>query len=372
MKRSMTRGLLTVATLIAATTLASTSIDGFSLNGTRWRNGAVTMHLQLAGGAGLSDGSGSFNASFADAANIWNASLHRVRFVPVAGAAARGTDNDSVNQVFFDSTYYGTAFGADVLAITTRWYLLDSPTRHYETDVVFNNAVTWDSYRGRLRSSPDFRRIALHELGHSLGLDHPDARGQNVVALMNARPSDVDSLMADDIAGAQSLYGTGVTGTITFPPRDEPNDFYNQLRAVYQDELRAAPSSTHVDPEGAVIWLTEYARQRVGECDHATATENTLAQVAGSGGTLVCAATPDGPIPFPPRNEGLLFMNELDAAYRDALHRSPTSSVVNNEAAVVWVLEYLRYRVNGCNHGDATAKVLQQIRGLGIQPGCIA
>jgi hypothetical protein len=39
---------------------------------------------------------------------------------------------------------------------------------------------------------------------------------------------------------------------------------------------------------------------------------------------------------------------------------------------VVWVLEYLRYRLNGCNHGDATTKVLQQIRGLGIQPVCTA
>ena len=89
---------------------------------------------------------------------------------------------------------------------------------------------------------------------------------------------------------------------------------------------------------------------------------NTLDQITDNAGTLVCAATPAGAIPFPPRNEGLLFMNQLDATYRDSLRRSLGSSFVNNEGAVVWVLEYLRYRLNGCNHGDATTKVLQQIQ----------
>jgi hypothetical protein len=191
---------------------------------------------------------------------------------------------------------------------------------------------------------------------------------------MNSILGNLDSLTADDISGAASLYGavTGVAGNVTFPPRNEPNDFYNQLLAVYRDELRAAPSATYVDSEGAVIWLTEYARQRVGQCSHDTATTNTLNQITNNGNTLVCANTPVGPIPFPPRNEGLLFMNQLDATYRDSLRRSLGSSFVNNEGAVVWVLEYLRYRLNNCNHGDATIKVLQQIRGLGIQPVCTA
>ena len=374
MSFSLKRPLLLAISVVALTALAPETLNGFALIGTRWRNGAITMNLHLTGGARLADGSSSFGAAFAAAMSTWNESLSRLRFVPVNGAGGRGADNDSANQVFFDSTFYGQRFGPQEVAITTRWYLNDHPSRHVETDIVFNSAFNWDSYRGDLRSNgvPDFRRIALHELGHSLGLDHPDAVGQTVVAVMNSKPGDVDSLTADDIAGAQALYGTGATGSITFPPRNEPNDFFNQLLAVYQNELRAAPSPTYVDSEGAVIWLTEYARQRVGQCDHATATENTLAQIVGGEGTLVCATTPAGAIPFPPRHEGLLFMNELDHTYRDALRRSPGSSVVSNEGAVVWVLEYLRYRLNGCNHGDATTKVLQQIRGQGIQPVCTA
>jgi hypothetical protein len=363
-------GLLAVVALVAAT---SQTARGFATLGSTWNAGNITMLMQLTGGSGLADGSANFNAAASAALTIWNQHLNRVRFVPANSTAGRG-DGDLINQVFFDTNYYGTSFDADTLAVTTRWTLGGS--QRVEADVVFNTAYQWDSYRGNVRASGvwDMRRIALHEFGHALGLDHPDERGQRVDALMNSILGNLDALRADDIAGAESLYGTvtGVAGTVTFPPRNEPNDFYNQLIAVYQNELRAAPSATYVDSEGAVIWLTEYARQRVGQCSHDTATTNTLNQITSNGSTLVCAATPLGAIPFPPRNEGLLFMNQLDATYRDSLRRTLGSSVVNNEGAVVWVLEYLRYRLNNCTHGDATTKVLQQIRGQGIQPTCTA
>jgi hypothetical protein len=363
-------GMITVAALVAGT---SETTRGFTTLGSRWSSGSITMLMQLTGGSGLADGSANFNAAATSALSVWNQHLNRVRFVGTNSTAGRG-DGDLRNQVFFDSNYYGEEFGDDVLAIATRWTLND--TERVEADVVFNNAYQWDSYRGSVRSNGvwDIRRVALHEFGHALGLDHPDDHGQRVNALMNSILGNLDSLTADDIAGAQSMYGalSGVTGNVTFPPRNEPNDFFIQLLAVYQNELRAAPSATYVDSEGAVIWLTEYARQRVGQCGHDVATTNTLNQITNNGGTLVCANTPVGAIPFPPRNEGLLFMNQLDATYRDSLRRSLGASVVNNEGAVVWVLEYLRYRLNNCNHGDATTKVLQQIRGLGIQPVCRA
>jgi hypothetical protein len=57
----------------------------------------------------------------------------------------------------------------------------------------------------------DFHRVALHEFGHVLGLDHPDQASpkQTVNAVMNSVISNTDSLQADDIDGAKSIYDSG-------------------------------------------------------------------------------------------------------------------------------------------------------------------
>ena len=96
----------------------------------------------------------------------------------------------------------------------------------YETGVIFNAARTWNSYRGAEREAQtggtlfDFHRVALHEFGHALGLDHPDESGQRVTALMNSRAGDLDSLQFDDIAGGQAIYGAAGGNP---PPTPTPN-----------------------------------------------------------------------------------------------------------------------------------------------------
>ena len=175
------------------------------------------MHLQLTRPPiALQDGHSSWNASAADALAIWNQHLDTVSFVqgPGTGPAAR----DGANSVFFSDTIYAQQFPTGVLAVTLNYS--DTAGTFTETDIIFNDKIKWNSYRGPIQGSGatatwDLHRVALHEFGHVLGLDHPDQSGQNVVAIMNSIIGDLDHLADDDIAGVRSLYGLLITSSLS-------------------------------------------------------------------------------------------------------------------------------------------------------------
>lgn len=158
-------------------------------------------------------------------------------------------------------------------------------------------------------------------------------------------------------------------GVVVFPPRNEPNTFFQNLQALYRDVLRrplAAP--THVDAEGQNVWLTEYFRFYLNGCPHEEASSRTLTEIT-TGATLpTCGAET---LAFPPRDLPNEFQNRLQATYRDVLRRPQTFSYVDSEGANVWLAQYLRFRVSGgCNHTTAESKVFTEIRGGGVQPDC--
>lgn len=208
------RGAFTGALAALCLNLAPATVRAYTLIGDSWANGNIVMQLQLgAPGTALSDGATSWNAIAESAFNEWNQYIARSQFTVVRDSTAARVSGNRLNNVFFSSSVYGDAWGSGVLAVT----LSTRNSRNTnESDVLFNSRLQWDSYRGDLRrSAMDFRRVALHEFGHVLGLDHPDqARpAQSVVSLMNSVVSNLDDLQADDIAGVRALYqGTAAAG----------------------------------------------------------------------------------------------------------------------------------------------------------------
>jgi Matrixin len=201
--------LATIA--IALITLCS-ALDAYVFTGARWTDPSIVMQLQLGSSGSLIDGSPSWGASAEAALASWNNAIARSQFRVVRDSTAPTGRGNGYNNVLFSSSIYGQSFDSSTLAVTLTRYV-PSTGQTTENDVLFNTAFSWNSYAGPLRRAAsggtlvDFRRVALHEFGHVLGLDHPDQYGQAVAAIMNSRISDTDRLQTDDVNGAAALYG---------------------------------------------------------------------------------------------------------------------------------------------------------------------
>lgn len=187
------------------------SAQAFRISGESWRDSTIPMQLQLGSSGGpLIDGAADWGQSVESALAIWNSVISTAQFTVVRDSTASISFGNRLNNVYFDSRIEGSSFGGAV-AITL---YQTSGSRITEADVVFNENLDYNAYRGPLTDSAsgdtlyDIRRIALHEFGHVLGLDHPDEFGQSVAAIMNSLVSDVDNLLADDIAGGRAIYGS--------------------------------------------------------------------------------------------------------------------------------------------------------------------
>jgi hypothetical protein len=212
----MRRSSLRVALSLAGALLAAEALHAFDLSAA-WADGNIVMHLQLGQpSTRLTDGSPDWATVAESALAEWNQYMARAQFTVIRDSTAAVSRNNQVNNVVFRSDIYGQAFGANTLAVTLR-RTSTSTGRSLEGDVIFNSNRTWDSYRGNLRNGVmEFRRVALHEFGHVLGLDHPDQAtpAQVVSAVMNSRVGSIETARADDIAGVSALYNVGGNSAI--------------------------------------------------------------------------------------------------------------------------------------------------------------
>lgn len=160
---------------------------------------------------------GDFRAPFASAAAEWSS---KTVFDLVPNGSAIGSCNVYGGPLLDGAEFFPfdcDGFDMSQLYAITECYLA-SDGRFSECGITFSDYVSWGLYSGTFNpNNPDFRRIALHELGHIVGLDHSSSSSAVMYAFVTAT-----SLTVDDIAGVSANYPGAIQPVISSPSAANP------------------------------------------------------------------------------------------------------------------------------------------------------
>lgn len=189
--------------LTLACACGSTSSNAFELLGPKWKDGDVSVYTSI---SGTSPSGTSWSQSAKEAASKWAEPVNGLQISypsgsshPCAGYVSAFPEDGGKNATDFYDNACGDPFGTDVIAVTLSQ---NFGSLFNESDIVFNSAEAWDVYDGTQRSQLDFRRVAVHEFGHFIGLDHEESAS----AIMAPFIGNIFNPTTDDINGAKSLY----------------------------------------------------------------------------------------------------------------------------------------------------------------------
>ena len=140
-------------------------VNAYTVEGFTWPAGSkVVMQLGLGPTTiPLQDGMATWDASAADALDIWNGYLDFISISSNSSPTVPQESGDGLDSVFFANTIFGDSFDEGTLAVTVLLNAANTTQTAGEADVIVNSAYRFNSYRGPEQPGLyDLHRIFLH------------------------------------------------------------------------------------------------------------------------------------------------------------------------------------------------------------------
>lgn len=153
-------------------------------------------------------GSSQVRDAFAAALETWN--LQGAAAVALGWGGTTGSGSAAGEGDLYALYAAGQVASGSTLALSQWW--TDGGHRMTDCDILFYSSnghgqIAWSSASsGPAPSETDLQSVALHEIGHCLGLNH-SASGEAVMAASLTVGTQKRSLSPDDVAGLQAIYG---------------------------------------------------------------------------------------------------------------------------------------------------------------------
>ena len=156
--------------------------------------------------------------------------------------------------------------------------------------VTVNTSIAFDTADSRLTDSASrtaFLSVAVHEVGHALGLGHSPVRD----AVMYAYANNRTTLHADDIAGIRALYGSRSGPTRRPSPQWPPETPINLGNLTHATAFRTRNGTVHTTRDDIDLYRFTLNRSRTIRIELRNLTADADLFLHGASGSLIASST---------------------------------------------------------------------------------